>query len=92
MCCVSPVIGAAVLQDSVEVTVGSSITNDDWPYAGTAIAINNYGGKHVDVCSKGVHVDQAKKVVTSPAYMFKGTPFDIYHSVGQMVKETLRLL
>ena len=66
LCCIAPVIAAAVLK--CEVTVGQP-SGDKWPYGGTADAINAYGGTHVATDIHGVHVDSASKVVTSAAYM-----------------------
>ena len=66
LCCIAPVIAAAVLK--CEVTVGQP-SGDKWPYGGTADAIAAYGGTHVATDIHGVHVDSASKVVTSAAYM-----------------------
>ncbi len=97
LCCISPVIAAAILGNrGVAVTVGkgeeAAEGSSAWPYAGTSVAIQNYGAEHVDVDFDEVLVDNAHKVVTAPAYMHEGSPSTVYLSVGGMVKETLNLM
>ena len=89
ICCIAPVIAASVLK--CKVTVGQA-EGDKWPYGGTVGAIENYGGTHEATDIEGVCVDATAKVVTSPAYMYDGKPHEIYHSVGLMVTETLKLV
>jgi len=80
-CCISPVIAARIIP-GVEVTVGSDKNdNGQWPYAETADAINKIGAKHVVKSYNLAHIDKKNKVVTSAAYMFEGTPKQIYESV-----------
>lgn len=88
MCCIAPVIAAHALQATV--TVGQA-EGDQWPYGGTVGAIEAYGGSHVPHAFDGVCVDEACRVVTSPAYMFDGKPHEIFESVGAMVKATMAL-
>lgn len=88
LCCIAPVIAAHALQATV--TVGQA-EGDQWPYGGTVGAIEAYGGSHVPHAYDGVCVDEARKVATSPAYMFDGKPHEIFESVGAMVKATIAL-
>ncbi|KAM8820229.1 glutamine amidotransferase-like class 1 domain-containing protein 3, mitochondrial [Eudromia elegans] len=91
LCCISPVLAAKVLAGA-EVTVGhEEEEGGKWPYAGTAGAIKEMGGKH---CVKEVteaHVDAKNKVVTTPAFMCETELHDIFDGIGAMVKNVLKL-
>merc|ERR1712113_23179 len=87
-CCIAPVIAAYVLK--CKVTVGQA-EGDKWPYGGTVGAIQAYGGTHEAKGPTEACVDQDKKVVTTPAYMYEGTTSEIHNSVGAMVKDVLAL-
>lgn len=89
MCCIAPVIGAAVLK--AKVTVGMSSGNL-WPYGGTTKAVVAYGGKNEDTNIDGVCVDEENRVITSAAYMCNAKPHEVYDSVGLMVKTTLDMI
>ena len=49
MCCIAPVIAAKLFPNS-KLTVGHSENDEDnqWPYAGTANAIQDLGAEHLD--------------------------------------------
>ncbi|NXX49490.1 GAL3B protein, partial [Tricholaema leucomelas] len=98
LCCISPVLAAKVLSGA-EVTVGhEEEEGGKWPYAGTAGAIKELGGKH---CVKEVvfsltlfyeaHVDTKNKVVTTPAFMCETELHKIFDGIGAMVKDVLKL-
>ncbi|XP_009472621.1 PREDICTED: ES1 protein homolog, mitochondrial [Nipponia nippon] len=91
LCCISPVLAAKVLSGA-EVTVGhEEEEGGKWPYAGTAGAIKELGGKH---CVKEVteaHVDTKNKVVTTPAFMCETELHNIFDGIGAMVKNVLKL-
>eukprot|EP01083_Nonionella_stella_P139703 426733_1 len=93
--CIAPVIPSKVFgqEHSVAVTVGSDQDNEngDWPYAGTAQAIETMGAKHVVRGPTQTHVDDKNKIVTSPAYMYNGEPREIYDSVLLCVTQFLHL-
>ena len=76
LCCIAPVIVAALLP-GVRVTVGCA-EGKQWPYGGTVGAVKAYGGVHKETGADGVCVDASRKVVTSCAYMFAGAPHEIY--------------
>lgn len=61
--CIAPAVGAKVLGDTgVELTIG----ND----AGTAQALEALGAHHYNCDRTQIHTDEARKVVSGPAYMF----------------------
>jgi enhancing lycopene biosynthesis protein 2 len=43
----------------------------------------------VDTAIDGVVVDKKNNLITSAAYMYEGTPHEIFDSVGNMVREVL---
>ncbi|ETO21490.1 hypothetical protein RFI_15715 [Reticulomyxa filosa] len=84
-CCIAPVLAARLIS-GVHVTVGSDQNRDGlWPYAETAAQIPKMGAKHVVKAFNLAHIDQTNKVVTAPAYMYEGTPKQIFQSVVSMV-------
>lgn len=98
-CCIAPVIPAKMFGSSgVELTVGNEEDNGvgddtgDWPYCGTAGAINEMGAKHVVRGPTQSHTDQKHKIVTAPAYMYNGEPAEIYESVKAMCDDVLKLV
>ncbi|KAF4679443.1 hypothetical protein FOZ60_015056 [Perkinsus olseni] len=89
--CIAPVLGAKVLK--AEVTMGSDKISDEYPNASAAEAVEEMGGKHFNTKLNEAHVDVAKKVVTSAAYMNNTAPLhEIQESVAAMVTETLKLI
>uniref|UniRef100_A0A8D0GET8 Glutamine amidotransferase class 1 domain containing 3 n=1 Tax=Sphenodon punctatus TaxID=8508 RepID=A0A8D0GET8_SPHPU len=91
LCCISPVLAAKVLPGA-EVTVGHEEEGDGkWPYAGTAGAIKQMGGKHHVKEVTEAHVDTRNKVVTTPAFMCETEIHHIFDGIGAMVKNVLKL-
>lgn len=89
MCCIAPAIAARLFGtakggDGCSVTIG----ND----AGTAGAIQKMGATHVATKVTEAHVDVANNLVTSPAYMFHATPWEVYQGIGTMVDRFAGLL
>mmetsp|Transcript_4666 Transcript_4666/g.6414 ORF Transcript_4666/g.6414 Transcript_4666/m.6414 type:complete len:262 (+) Transcript_4666:152-937(+) len=89
LCCIAPVIAAKVFP-GCEVTVGKA-SGDKWPYGGTLEAIKAMGSVPVEKDHGDVHIDQKNKIITAPAYMYEGTPAEIYDNVGVMIKSVLEL-
>jgi len=94
LCCIAPVL-AAKLIPGVKITLGCETERDEegghWPYSGTCAAVAGMGAVHEAAGPTGVVVDEANKVVTSPAYMFDAAPHQVYESVGNMVEATLKI-
>ena len=80
--CIAPVI-VAKLFGGVKVTIG----ND----RDTAAAIEKMGAKHVDCSVSDAVVDEAHRVVTTPAYMLAKSPKDLRAGIEKCVKEMLRM-
>lgn len=84
--CISPAVIQLLLgKNNAEVTIG-----DD---AATASAIEKLGGKHFTCSANEVHVDEANKLVSTPAYMYGAARMkDIYAGINECVQKTLSLI
>ncbi|PAA65578.1 hypothetical protein BOX15_Mlig016218g1 [Macrostomum lignano] len=91
LCCIAPVLAAKLLP-GCQVTMGSESEEGGlWPHAGATQAIGPLGGQHVIRGVTECLVDDAKKVVTTPAFMCEAPLHQIYEGVGALVREVLRL-
>ena len=83
--CIAPAtLTKAIADKQPEVTIG----NDQ----GTADAIETIGGKHVACAVDQTHIDQGKKIVTTPAYMLGPGIKDVAKGIEKLVKEVLALI
>lgn len=83
--CIAPALIAAILGSSVGPTL--TIGNDP----GTAAEITKTGAKHQDCPASGVVVDQANRIVTTPAYMLAGRISEVYEGIGKCVKTVIEM-
>ncbi len=87
LCCIAPVLAAKVLGKAaggpgVSVTIG----ND----GATAKAIAAMGATNIAKPVTEAHVDEARHVVTAPAYMYGEAPVhQVYEGIGQMIEQVL---
>ena len=81
--CISPVLLAKVLGE-IKVTIG----ND----AGTAQAISEMGGLHVDAGYTDVVIDRKKKIVTTPCYMLDASISQIADGAENCIRNLIKLL
>jgi enhancing lycopene biosynthesis protein 2 len=82
--CIAPATVARALGHlGPEVTIGTDV--------GTAAAIETMGGKHVACQVDQIHVDQAHKIVTTPAYMLGPGVKDIAVGIEKLVKKVMAL-
>jgi len=92
LCCISPVLAAKVLGDKgVTLTMGRA-SGDQWPHAGAVEAAKGMGAVMVEKEVNEVVVDEANKVVTTPAYMFDGQFHQIQDGVSKMVDKVLKMI
>jgi len=75
--CISPAVGAKVLGDGVELTIG----ND----AATASALESMGAKHVEKAVTEYHIDRARRIVSSPAYMYETSVDQVSEGIANTV-------
>jgi enhancing lycopene biosynthesis protein 2 len=83
--CIAPALIAAILGKDVGPTL--TIGND----AGTAAEIGKTGAKHQDCLATGIVVDQANKIVTTPAYMLAGRISEVYEGIGACIKTVVEM-
>jgi enhancing lycopene biosynthesis protein 2 len=80
--CIAPAVLVLALGEG-EVTIGSD--------EGTAAAIAAAGGSHVACPVTEMHVDEARKIVTAPAYMVDTTLDRVAEGIEKAVHATLGL-
>ena len=84
--CISPALIAAICRDAgieCSVTIGTD--------AETAGAIEAMGAGHQDCPVEEFRVDEANKLITSPAYMLAGSISEAAEGIEHTVEELLRL-
>ncbi len=80
--CIAPALLVLALGEG-DVTIG----NDE----STAAAIESMGGHHTSCPVTEVHVDQARRIVTAPAYMLDASIADVATGIEAAVRATLDL-
>ncbi|WKE65446.1 isoprenoid biosynthesis glyoxalase ElbB [Gallaecimonas kandeliae] len=81
--CIAPVMIPRVYDKGVKGTIGTD--------KGTAAAFNAMGGDHQSCPVDEFRVDEANKVVSTPAYMLAGSILEAKSGIDKLVKEVLRL-
>lgn len=83
--CIAPAIAARVLgpEHKVQLTIGT----DD----GTAKSLEKMGARHVSCQVRDIAVDQASKVVSTPAYMLAGRISEAADGIEKLVRKVLEL-
>ncbi len=82
--CIAPTLVAKVLgSDGVEVTIG----NDKE----TASEINKTGAQHVTCPVDDYVTDRNCKVITTPAYMCKAQPHEVFKGISGLAKELVEM-
>ena len=81
--CIAPAIAARVLgrDHKVSLTIG----NDE----GTAGALESMGARHVVTQPGEIHIDEANKVVSTPAYMIGPSIAPVYEGIDALVEAVL---
>lgn len=82
--CIAPATVAKALSSrNPEVTIGTDV--------GTAAAIETMGAKHVACHVDQIHVDNANKIVTTPAYMLGPSIKHVAKGIEQLVKKVVEM-
>ena len=100
MCCISPIIAAILFSKGewekkgpVKLTLGrkSSVDSESgsWPYAGTIDKAVEMGADVVECGVNEVCVDEANRIVTTPAFMYEGEFHEIHDGINTMVNTLL---
>jgi enhancing lycopene biosynthesis protein 2 len=80
--CIAPAVVARTLGSaSPQVTIGTDV--------GTAAGITAMGARHVDCAVDAICVDEANKVVSTPAYMLGPGIADVATGIEKLVKQVL---
>ena len=80
--CISPAVLAKILENkNPEVTIGNDF--------GTAESIESMGGVHIACTVDAIHIDQANKIITTPAYMLGPGIKDVAEGIEKLVAEVL---
>jgi enhancing lycopene biosynthesis protein 2 len=83
--CIAPVILARVFGSDLHPRV--TIGNDP----ATAGQIEAMGARHVDCAATGVVIDEANRMVTTPAYMLAGGIAEVFDGAADFVEKLLAL-
>ncbi|PIE41479.1 MAG: isoprenoid biosynthesis protein ElbB [Gammaproteobacteria bacterium] len=81
--CIAPAMTPKLFGEGTECTIG----ND----ADTAAAIAAMGGKHQECAVNSFHVDEARKVVTTPAYMLAERISEAAEGISKLVSKVIEL-
>ena len=90
-------VGLDVHADSIVIAVAESGRGEPGQLAtigndtGTAKAIEAMGGKHVEAPVEGIVVDEANRIVTTPAYMLGPTISKVAQGIEKLVAEILKM-
>lgn len=82
--CIAPALTPLLIGEGVTCTIG----ND----AGVASAIEQMGGKHKNCPVNDIVIDEAHRVVTTPAYMLAGSITEADAGISRLVQAVVDLL
>lgn len=92
LCCIAPLLAAKVLgSQGPKLTMGRKGEEAEWPYGGAIDAAKSFGADMVEMDVSEVLVDEANKIVTTPAYMYNGKFHEIQDGVSNMITELMKL-
>jgi len=80
--CIAPAMTPKLLGTGIQCTIG----ND----AGVAEAITAMGGQHTDCSVDQIVIDEASKVITTPAYMLAGSITEAASGINRLVDEVVK--
>lgn len=89
LCCIAPVLAARVLGTRMNgpgcrVTIGTD--------AQTANAIATMGSENIAKAVRDVCVDEPNRLITTPAYMYDATAFEVFEGIGKMIDTLTAML
>jgi len=95
LCCIAPILAALVLAKedglSLKMTLGRR-TGEGWPYAATIDKAVEFGITHVEMDVEEVCIDEANKIVTSPAFMYDAQFHQVHDGISKMVETVIGML
>ncbi len=83
--CIAPAVAASVFGESLhpQLTIGSD--------KGTAEGLEKMGARHVDCAVDDIVVDEANRIVSTPAYMTAKGPAEVFQGIDKMVDRVLAM-
>ena len=81
--CIAPAMLPMVYDRGVKTTIGNDTD--------TAAAVNALGGEHVDCTVQDIVVDEANKVVSTPAYMLAQNLVDAENGISKLVEKVINM-
>lgn len=85
--CIAPAVIARIVgKKSIRASLTIGTDRD------TAAAIESMGAKHNECAVTEIAVDQAHKIVSTPAYMLGQGPAEVHAGIKKLVDEVLRLI
>ena len=83
--CIAPALIAAILGKEAHpiLTIGTD--------SGTAAEVEKTGAKHQDCLATEIVIDQANRIVSTPAYMTAGRISEVYEGIGKCVKTVVEM-
>jgi enhancing lycopene biosynthesis protein 2 len=83
--CIAPALIAAILgkEAAPTLTIGTD--------PGTAAEVEKTGAKHQNCPADGFVVDQANKIVSTPAYMTANSISEVYEGIGKCIKAVVEM-
>ncbi|REL28426.1 isoprenoid biosynthesis protein ElbB [Thalassotalea euphylliae] len=81
--CISPAMIPMVYGQGAKATIGTD--------ADTAAGVTALGGEHIECPVSEFVVDEARKVVSTPAYMLAGNISQAAEGIGKLVKQVLAM-
>lgn len=77
--CISPAVAAQILgHTGLEVTIG----ND----AATAEGIESFGARHVNCPVTGIHIDEERRIISTPAFMLGQNIPEVAEGINKLVQ------
>ena len=80
--CISPAMIPGIYGSGVELTIGTD--------QGTAGMLTELGAKHFNCNVDEIHIDQSRKIVTTPAYMLANHVGEAYSGIKKLVDTVIR--
>ena len=95
LCCIAPILAALVLSKEdgipIKVTLGQR-SGEGWPYAATIDKAIEFGAEHEEKTVEEVCIDEERKIVTTPAFMFDAEFHQVHDGVSSMIQAVIDLI
>lgn len=74
----------------IKITLGKK-AGEGWPYAATISKAVEFGAEHVEMGVDEVCVDEERKIVTTPAFMYDAEFHEVQDGVTKMVESLMSM-